>query len=212
MADEARAPTTAAAGKANGPSRSNARVMFRRLRVAEPSTRPYSRDLFKHWIDENSDGCDTRREVLRRENVGKKGGACSAETGTWVSVYDGLVTRDPSSFDVDHLIPLAEAWRSGADSWPPPKRQAFANDLHPFSLIAVSASSNRSKSDQDPATWLPPETAFVCQYVARWIAVKFRWRLTVDPAEKGALARTLKRCDNPALKLTLTAPKVAPDP
>ena len=172
--------------------------------MAEPSSSPYSRDDFKHWVDEDRDGCDTRREVLRRENrVRDDAGRCGAERGRWVSAYDGAVATDPSSFDIDHMVPLAEAWRSGADRWPDAKREAFANDLHPFSLIAVTASSNRSKSDKDPSQWMPPDPDFHCQYVARWIAVKFRWRLAVDRAERHSIASTLAGCSNESLQLTL---------
>lgn len=181
-----------------------ARVMFRRLRVREDSTVRYSREAFEHWIDEDSNGCDTRREVLRRSNQANgDGGRCGAEWGRWFSVYDGKVTNDPSEFEIDHLIPLAEAWRSGADEWPDVKRMAFANDLHPYSLIAVSSESNREKGDKDPSQWLPPKKDFRCQYIARWIAVKFRWRLSIDPAEHRALDSALKSCDNPSLRLNL---------
>lgn len=193
-------------------SRSNARAMFKRLRVQEPSTNKYSRDAFKHWVDEDSNGCDTRREVLRRENLNVgAGGRCGAERGEWVSAYDGMASADPQAFEIDHLIPLAEAWRSGADQWPDAKREAFANDLHPFSLIAVSSSSNRSKSDRDPSQWMPPDPNFHCQYVARWIAVKFRWRLAVDRSERRALADTLDSCDAESLQLTLRVKKPKPD-
>lgn len=182
------------------------RVMFKRLRVQDESRARYSREAFEHWVDEDSDGCDTRREVLRRSNRAADGaGRCGAERGRWASAYDGLVTEDPSSFDIDHLIPLAEAWRSGADRWPDAKREAFANDLHPYSLIAVSASSNRSKGDKDPSQWMPPNSRFHCQYIARWIAVKFRWRLSVDRAEHRALAEGLNNCDNASLRLSLKA-------
>lgn len=190
--------------------RSNARAMFKRLRVEEPSGRPYSRDAFKHWVDADGDGCDTRREVLRRQNRQAGGGKCGAERGEWVSAFDGVVTGDPGDFDVDHMVPLAEAWRSGADQWPDAKREAFANDLHPFSLIAVSASSNRAKSDKDPSEWMPPNTAFHCPYVARWIAVKFRWRLSVDRQERRALAEKLDDCDARSLQLTLRVRPAAP--
>lgn len=200
-----RARAATARTVAGSPTRANVRVMFRRLRVREEgSSSPYSRDAFKHWIDADGDGCDTRREVLRRENRATRGtGTCGAERGRWVSAYDGQVTADPSAFDVDHLVPLAEAWRSGADQWPDAKREAFANDLHPFSLIAVSASSNRSKSDSDPSGWMPTNSRYHCQYVARWIAVKFRWRLTVDPSEHRAISRTLESCDPESLQLRL---------
>jgi hypothetical protein len=65
---------------------------------------------------------------------------------------------------IDHVVPLAEAWRSGAAAWNADQRERFANDLVDPQLIAVSASSNRSKGDQDPAEWKPPRRVTWCLY------------------------------------------------
>ena len=157
----------------------------------------YDRDLFRHWIDANGNGCDTRREVLIAESVTPVtvGARCSISGGTWVSAYDGVTTTDPSKFDVDHFVPLAEAWRSGAHAWDSTTRRNFANDLgYEMSLIAVSASSNRSKSDRDPSRWMPPSASFKCEYVYSWIQVKLRWKLTVDNAEATALRNNWSGC------------------
>ena len=157
----------------------------------------YDRDLFRHWIDADGDGCDTRREVLIVETVTpvSVGARCSISGGTWVSAYDGVTTTNPSEFDVDHLVPLAEAWRSGAHAWDSTTRQNFANDLgYEMSLIAVSASSNRSKSDRDPRRWMPPSSSFKCEYVYSWTQVKIRWKLTVDDAEATALRNNWAGC------------------
>ena len=113
----------------------------------------YDRAKFRLWVDADHDGCDTRDEVLIKEAVVKPrvGAGCTLQGGEWRSRYDGLVTKDPSSFDIDHMVPLNEAWQSGAWTWSAAKRQAFANDLgYQASLIAVSASSNRSKGDSEP--------------------------------------------------------------
>jgi len=92
------------------------------------------------------------------------------------------------------LVPLSEAWRSGAWKWSPAQREAFANDLtDPRALIAVTASLNRQKSDQDPSTWLPPENK--CTYVSNWIAIKVRYSLTVDQAEASALTSLVASCN-----------------
>ncbi len=99
------------------------------------------------------------------------------------------------------MVPLAEAWASGARRWPEVRRDEFANDLWAYSLIAVSASSNRSKSDQDPAEWMPEKQGFACRYIARWIAVKFRWRLSVDQPERAFLADALSGCPPGDLRL-----------
>ena len=123
------------------------------------------------------------------------GTGCSIVGGTWFSAYDGVTTTDASSFDIDHMIPLKEAWDSGAHAWTSDRRQAFANDLTlAESLIAVSASSNRSKSDRDPAEWMPTRTAYHCTYVVAWITVKKTWNLSVDEAEYRKLEQVLATC------------------
>ena len=153
----------------------------------------YSRDLFRHWTDASGDGCDTREEVLITERISGSVSGCRVAGGRWRSLYDGEVTADSSSFDVDHMVPLKEAWDSGAWRWSAGTREDYANDLgYANSLIAVTASSNRSKSDRDPTEWLPALAR--CSYAKYWIGVKYRWRLSVDPAEKSTLTRILASC------------------
>lgn len=153
----------------------------------------YARSLFRHWVDADRNGCDTRREVLMAEAVTGVRVGCGVVDGSWLSFYDGVSTTDPATFDIDHMVPLKEAWDSGAFRWTAATRQAFANDLgYAPALVAVSASSNRSKADQDPATWQP--TMGTCRYAKAWIGVKFRWRLGIDTAEKAALQRMLAGC------------------
>ena len=164
--------------------------------VAENRT-GYSRDLFVHWIDADGDGCDTRREVLIDESLTpvSVGASCSLSGGSWVSLYDGLSFTDPSGMDIDHMVPLAEAWDSGANAWSADRRKRFANDLDvEWALIAVSASSNRSKSDRDPAEWLPPASSALCPYLADWLAAKVRWQLSVDSTERSALEGLIPGC------------------
>ena len=166
------------------------------LTVAADQLSGYERSLFKHWIDADKDRCDTRKEVLIQEAVElpKLGRGCVLNSGQWISSYDALSTNDYSTLDIDHMIPLSEAWRSGAWKWSPAQREAFANDLTDSRvLIAVTASLNRQKSDQDPSTWLPPENK--CNYVSNWIAVKVRYSLTVDPSEANALTSLVAQCN-----------------
>jgi len=154
----------------------------------------YSRSAFRHWTRQ-ADGCTTRQLVLIREAIGGRRSGCEMVDATWKSRYDGVTTSNPSTFDIDHFVPLKEAWVSGASTWSAAKRQAFANDLASTNtLIAVSASSNRSKGDKDPSKWLPPDPAQQCWYVKRWQAVKKAWKLTMDAAERSAIARVLKTC------------------
>jgi hypothetical protein len=101
-------------------------------------------------------------------------------------------------------VPLAEAWDSGASGWSAKEREAYANDLDDArALIAVSAASNRSKADQDPSTWLPPHTSYLCQYVTDWVADKTRYQLAIEPTEEAALAESLSRCPNEPITVTL---------
>ena len=179
-------------------NRSSFQVLLSQVSVAsEFSSAAYDRDLFRHWIDEDRDGCDTRREVLISESATpvRIGASCTITGGTWYSPYDGIWTTDPSDFDIDHLVPLAEAWRSGAYAWGASTRQAFANDLsNEYSLIAVSASSNRTKSDGDPDAWMPTNQEYLCEYAYMWISVKKQWSLTLDQAEMDTLLEVAMKC------------------
>ncbi len=163
----------------------------------------YDRDLFDHWVDADGDRCDARREVLIAEAVvvPRVGSSCSLSGGQWYSVYDGATeTGTGSGFDVDHLVPLAEAWDSGAYGWDSDTRRRYANDLgYEHSLVAVSASSNRQKGASDPAEWLPVDTSVRCWYVEAWIAVKTRWELSVDTTELQALRQLISQCDDSQL-------------
>ena len=115
--------------------------------------------------------------------------------------------------DIDHFVPLSEAWKSGAWRWNASTREAYANDLgYPLSLIAVTASTNRQKSDSDPAEWMPPFSAYRCTYVSTWIAVKWRWRLTADPLELAALRLGLTGCGRAARVPTPTRATIALGP
>ena len=157
----------------------------------------YDRDLFPHWVDEDRNGCDTRREVLIQESATPVtvSGGCVIENGTWLSPYDGTTSSNPSDFDIDHVVALKEAWESGAWQWDEQTRREFANDLrNPESLIAVSASSNRSKSASDPSDWLPSRLTYQCTYVASWVSIKNTWDLSVDSLEHETLQEILERC------------------
>jgi hypothetical protein len=110
-------------------------------------------------------------------------------------LYDGVTVTDAAKLDVDHMVPLAEAWRSGAWAWDADRREAYANDLaHAFTLRVVTAATNRSKGDKDPSEWLPPRRVAWCRYAKDWIDVKVTWKLTAQPAEITALRSLLKTC------------------
>ena len=182
------------------------------IQFAEEYVGGYDRKLFNHWIDADKDGCDTRKEVLIAEATVKPkiGAKCVLSGGTWLSSYDNKTVKGSGTgLDVDHMVPLAEAWRSGAWQWTPEEREIFANDLQDERvLIAVSASSNRSKSDKDPAKWLPKGSKeAVCDYVFNWVSVKYRFSLTVDPKERQVVERiTLEPSCNSRHAQTLVKP------
>ena len=179
--------------------------LLARLATAPEHPRGYVRALFVHWIDVDRDGCDTRDEVLIAESrtTPRVRAGCWV-AGSWRSVYDGVTTTRASSFDIDHVVPLKEAWDSGAWAWTSARRQGYANDLgNSRSLRAVSAASNRSKSDSDPAQWLPPLRSFRCTYATDWVAIKVRWRLSVDALERAALRRILAACPARAVSLAV---------
>ena len=172
---------------------SSALVMLRALPSIPERVGGYDRELFADWQDRDGDGCDTRDEVLIAEAVAGVVQGCEVIGGRWVSLYDGSVVSDASALDIDHVVALSEAWDSGAWRWNAGRRARFANDLgYPLALFAVTAGSNRSKSDQDPAEWVPE--AGRCRFAKAWIGVKFRWRLAVDSRERTALQQLLRGC------------------
>jgi hypothetical protein len=162
----------------------------------DPAAGGYVRDLFPTWLDLDGNGCDARDDVLAASSstpVVRSG--CGVSSGRWISLYDGVTTTDPSTLDIDHVVPLEEAWVSGASRWDARRRAAYANDATDAGqLLAVSASSNRSKGDRDPARWRPPDEATWCFYAQDWVIIKARWHLTIDTAERDALGQMLDRC------------------
>jgi hypothetical protein len=186
----------------------DALAQLRRLRVA-PRRPPvgYVRDAFgSAWSDTDGNGCNQRDDVLLRDAVPgtatyAQQGRCDHDVlaGTWVDPYTGrrltfTDLKEPAqaeAIQIDHLVPLAEAWASGASRWDDERRKEFANDL--AELLAVDGPTNASKGDDDPAAWRPRK-AFQCTYAVRWIATKSRWELAVDRSERRALKELLGYC------------------
>jgi hypothetical protein len=148
------------------------------VRPRPVGTEGYVRDAF------GSDWVDTDHDVL---------------AGTWHDPYTGRTLRftdlkdlaQAEAIQIDHVVPLAEAWVSGARGWSRDRREVFANDLG--ELLAVDGPTNMSKGDGDPAAWRPRQ-GYQCAYARRWIAVKLRYGLAVDPPEKAALTQMLGYC------------------
>jgi hypothetical protein len=166
--------------------------------MPEVSRDGYEREAFGDgWLVDQS-GCDTRNQVLAAESrvpVTRGADGCSVAQGEWVSLYDGYTTPNPDELDIDHMVPLAEAWDSGASLWPPEQREQYANDtVRPDALVAVTTAMNQSKSDSDPAEWMPPNRDSWCRYVEAWITQKAAWQLTIDVSEHDALSNVLATC------------------
>lgn len=172
-----------------------ARLVHQLVVAPEAHHDAYDREAFGNgWVSQ--DGCSTRDLVLRHESlVPPTVSGCSVVAGEWHSWYDGRTVTDPGGIDIDHLVPLAEAWSSGAHAWTDEQRRAFANDLdRPDALVAVTAAVNREKGDLDPNDWRPHHPDAHCRYAAAWVIQKHTWGLTADAAEYRVLVDILTIC------------------
>lgn len=165
---------------------------------SEPAI-PYDRKLWPHWIDADRDCQDARTEVLIAESYEpvtfEDDRRCEVATGRWQCPYTGNIVAEVHLLDIDHLVPLANAHRSGAANWTEAQRRRYANDLeHPEHLVAVEYTANRSKGDKGPEAWLPPSEDARCKYVRDWVAVKKRWALSMNEAEAAAVESALELC------------------
>ncbi|MFG2078461.1 HNH endonuclease family protein [Nonomuraea maritima] len=163
----------------------------------------FDRDEFgPAWADVDRNGCDTRNDILKRdlEDETFKPGThdCIVLTGTLQDPYGGKTIdfergqTTSSKVQIDHLVPLSDAWQKGAQQWSAAKRKEFAND--PLNLLAVDGPLNGQKSDSDAATWLPPRRSYWCAYIARQVDVKAKYGVWVTSAEKDAMRRILDDC------------------
>ncbi|KAL4892026.1 hypothetical protein BDV59DRAFT_202925 [Aspergillus ambiguus] len=176
------------------PSASQAENQLAGLKVAaQGSSSGYDRDLFPHW-DSQGNSCDTRDMVLIRDGTDVKQGSGCSVSGRWYSPYDGETWTDPSDVDIDHVVPLSNAWKSGASDWTTDQREAFANDLENPQLLAVTDNVNQAKGDDGPEDWKPSLTSYHCTYAKMWVKVKSVYKLTITSAEKDALVSMLDTC------------------
>lgn len=168
----------------------------------------YSRENFgPSWKDVDLNGCDTRNDILNRDLTDKlhrkTGNTCVVERGKLIDPYTGKVIdfvrgHDTSAqVQIDHVVALANAWQTGAQNISQAERESLAND--PLNLIAVDGVANQEKAAGDAATWLPPNRAFRCHYVARQVAVKTKYHLWVTSPEKEAMKNVLASCPNQKL-------------
>ena len=165
-----------------------------------PSTCPdTNRDDWRHWVDDDGDCQNARHETLVAESriavTFTDEDRCTVATGEWLDPYTGDILTSARDLDVDHMVPLANAHRSGAWDWDAARRLAYANDLtYANHLIVVTSSVNRAKSDSGPEEWRPPDASYWCQYAIDWAAIKADWGLSATPAEWDALLEMAATC------------------
>lgn len=154
------------------------------------------------WYDEDRNGCRTRDDILRRDltkPVLRPGSKCVIVAGTLTKdLYTGktltFAKANASAIQIDHIVSLSDGWHTGAHSWTPQQRRAFAND--PFNLVAVDGPTNAAKNDHGPDTWSPANKAGACRYVTRYTLVKAKWGLTTTPEQAASISHTLDACEN----------------
>ncbi|GAB3275664.1 HNH endonuclease family protein [Kineosporia babensis] len=199
---EPQALQTAAARTTTG------KALLGKLKVQPEHRGDYQRAKFgEEWRDVDRDCQDTRSEVMQRDSKVRvtfySARKCAVRTGKWTSPYDGRTWTDAQKLEIDHVVALSEAWKSGAAKWKKGKRLNYANDLgYVWTLKPVTRSVNQDKGDQDPAEWLPAKNR--CTYARQWVAIKYRWGLSIDTAEKRALTKLLAG-DCGRLKMKLPA-------
>ena len=176
----------------------------------------YDRSDWRHWIDADRDCQDARQEALIAESRAPvryaRPDLCRVASGDWFGQYTGERFTDPSDLDIDHMVPLANAHRSGGWQWSKERKRDYANDLsYPNHLIAVQSSANRRKGSNGPEDWKPPRREYWCQYATDWAAVKQAWGLTATQREAAALQEMLSNCEQPPA-LTIAAAEDLPSP
>jgi hypothetical protein len=163
--------------------------------LPDPSRPQYARARFDGWADIDGDCQDTRAEVLLAESLEAVEGRCTVRRGRWASPYEGGLQTQAAMVEIDHLVPLGNAWDAGAWRWPADRLAAYMNDVeHPEHLVAVTGTVNASKGNRSPDRWMIPsrEQTVRCAYLTNWTVVKARWELTVTPDEADTLRRGLR--------------------
>lgn len=202
-------PDSATLLSASGPGSIGSRLYDIRIEP-ENNSPPYVRAAYRHWLKVPG-GCFSVRDAVLADESSVRvttrmqpNGRCPVIAGRWSDPYSGMTFTMAAQLDVDHVVPLKEAHVSGGYAWTPAKRQAYANDLsNPNHLIAVSATENRKKADKDPASYLPPNTRFHCEYIAIWIHIKSTWDLAMDPIEAGKVRQVKEDCDRAGVTVSL---------
>lgn len=162
----------------------------------------YEREQFGDgWLTNVADGCSTREQILMRDLTDvtmRSDRKCKVHTGNLnPDPYAGKniafnSVEDPMAVQIDHVVPLSEAWKKGAWQWDPNVRVQFAND--PLNLLASDGPTNNSKGDKSPSRWMPKNKAFTCEYAERYVQITDKYALAMDPADAETLGRVLEQC------------------
>ena len=211
-------PTPAAAvptpAPTAAPSEGESAAVFE-LTIAEPYRGEvrYDRSDWKHWTDADRDCQDARQETLIAESTVpvefRTGDRCKVSAGRWIAPYTGTAVENPSDLDIDHMVPLYNAHRSGGWRWSAERKEEYANYLgYPGHLIAATAGANRRKGADGPEEWRPPDETYWCRYALDWMSIKARWGLTATQSEAAALREMASVCDED-VEITADAPPSA---
>lgn len=163
----------------------------------------YDRGEWRHWTDDDRDCQDARQETLIAESTVpvefRDADRCKVSAGRWIGPYTGTVVENPSALDIDHMVPLYNAHKSGAWRWTAERKREYANYLgYPAHLTAATASANRQKGAKGPEEWRPPDESYWCRYALDWTAIKVQWGLTATESEAAALREMASTCDGEA--------------
>ena len=158
-------------------------------KTSTSSSSTYNRKDWPHWIDEDNDCQNTRAEILLRDNIGtikfKRNKPCNVSWGEWLCPYTGKTYTKASDMDIDHIVPLSHAHKTGASNWSREQMRAFAND--PMNLLATEDNANQAKGDKAPNEWKPPLRSYWSEYARQWRTIKNKYGLYISPAEERAL-------------------------
>ena len=172
----------------------------------------YDRDDWRHWTDEDGDCQNARHETLVEESripvEFKDERRCQVASGEWVGPYTGTLVTEASDLDIDHMVPLANAHRSGGWQWSEDRKERYANYLdYPGHLVAATQRANRAKGADGPEAWRPDDRTYWCQYALDWIEIKRSWELTATPDEADALREMVESCE---MQVFIQAKRVEP--
>lgn len=164
------------------------------LTISAPDTsRKYNRADYKHWLTIEG-SCDAREESLKTIGFDTDAKTCKAKPGfNYVDPYTGKTITDPRKIDIDHLIPLGYVNQHGGASWSAEKKAQYANDVQDV-LIPVDASANRQKGDKGPASWMPENKTYHCQYARKWVDIASKYGISITQADKTVLKQALSSC------------------